>query len=289
VAIAADPEYATAYTGLAENYNIAANLARRSQRTVLDANPNFRALWGQMLSPGTRTDVVVTDSSLSFFQELLDHQLTLSDYLHADNWTRAPSLASDPQFQAFAQRAAQHRFTSLANVTFAYRLATLAGPAAGSVSLFSARAFNIRQMQADNVILLGSTRANPWGELIAEPLNFRYGFDQKLRYSFFENRQPKAGEAKVYRSDAGTSFCHIVFGPNLRRTGKILWIAGSEVEGTEGGGDFLMDEQAIAQLRSAVPVRQDGRFGYFEILLRSNRVGGVAPRFGIVASRTIGQ
>lgn len=125
--------------------------------------------------------------------------------------------------------------------------------------------------------------------MVAEPLNFRYGFDQKLRYSFFENRQPMAGEAKVYRSDAGTSFCHIVFGPNLRRTGKILWIAGSEVEGTEGGGDFLMDEQAIAQLRSAVPVKQDGRFGYFEILLRSNRVGGVAPRFGIVAARTIGQ
>lgn len=148
------------------------NTARHSQRQVLDSNPNLRALWGQLLSPGTRSDVVVTDSSLSFFQELLDHQLTLSEYLHADNWTSAPSLASDPQFQAFAQRAAQHRFTSLANVTFAYRLATLAGPAAGSVSLFSARAFNIRQMQADNVILLGSTRANPWGGIGRGTLEF---------------------------------------------------------------------------------------------------------------------
>ena len=70
-------------------------------------------------------------------------------------------------------------------------------------------------------------------------------------------------------------------------TGKILWISGSEVEGTEGGGDFLTEESAIAQLRTVVPINKDGEFGFFEILLRSNRVGGVAPRFGIVASRAI--
>jgi hypothetical protein len=260
--------------------------ARHAQTTALDQNPNLRALWSQLLSPATRTDLVVTDSSLSFFQELLDHQLSLSEYLHPDTWTSAQKLTADPEFQAFARRAAEHRFTSLANVTFAYRLATLAGPSAPSVSLFSARGFNIRQLQSDNVILLGSTRANPWGELIADRLNFHYGFDQKLRYSYFENRNPKPGESGIYRSDGGTSFCHIVFAPNLGRTGRILWIAGSEVEGTEGGGEFVTDERAISQLRAAVPMTQ-GRFGYFEILLHSNRVGGVAPRFAVVASRPI--
>ena len=90
-------------------------------------------------------------------------------------------------------------------------------------------------MQSDNVILLGSPRANPWVELMAERLNFRYAFDQTLRYSYFENRAPKPGEPKLYRSDSGTSLCQIAFVPNLNRTGKILIIAGTEVEGTEAG------------------------------------------------------
>jgi hypothetical protein len=263
--------------------------ARRAHLSVLEANPNLKALWSQILPPTGRTDLVVTDSSLSFFQELLDHQLSLAEYLKVDNWTSAPALAGNPEFQAFARRAAQHRFTSLANVTLAYRLAGVAGPASDRISLFSARGFNIRQMQADNVILLGSTRANPWGELIADRLNFSYDFDQKLRYSYFENHNPKPGESKIYRSDGGTSFCHIVFVPNLSRTGNILWIAGSEVEGTEGGGEFLTDEHAIEQLRALVPLTREGNFPYFEILLRSNRVGGVAPRFSIVAARKIAQ
>ena len=62
------------------------------------------------------------------------------------------------------------------------------------VAIYSPRDFNVRQMRVDNVILLGSSRANPWMEVIAERLNFRYGFDQKSRYSYFENRDPRPGE-----------------------------------------------------------------------------------------------
>ena len=111
-----------------------------AKKGPLESSPNLNALWSQMLPPNGRTALVVTDSSLSFFQELLPRQLSLPEYLKPDTWTKAASLDSNPELQEFAQRAAHHRFTSLANVTIAYRLARLGG---NWLSLFSARDFNI--------------------------------------------------------------------------------------------------------------------------------------------------
>jgi len=259
---------------------------RTSSALVLDASPNLNALWGPILAPNGRTDLVVSDSSLSLFQELLDRQLTLSEYLKPD-WARAEQLASNPQLQDFAKRAAQRQFTSLANVTFAYRAARLTGRDPGKISVFSARGFNIRQMQSDNVVLLGSSRANPWVELIADRLKFRYAYDQKLRYSYFENREPGPGEPARFQSNSSVSYCHIALVPNLGKNGVVLQIAGTEVEGTEGGGEFLTDERSLGQLKSVIPIGRDGKFPYFEILLKSTRIGGLAPRFSIVSGRTL--
>jgi hypothetical protein len=256
----------------------------RAARLALESNPNLNALWAQMMPPNGRTDLVVTDSSLSFFQELLPRQLTLAEYLHPETWTTIGKLDSNPELKAFAQRAAQHRFTSLANVTFAYRLARVGG---NRVSLFSARDFNIRQMQSDNVILLGSTRANPWLEVLNDRLRFRYGFDQSLRYSYFENRSPAPGEQPIYRSDAITSLCQIALLPNLSQTGYILVIAGSEVEGTEAGGEFVTNERSVARLTAAILKGRSGKLPPFEVLLRGVRVGGLAPRFEIVYAQAL--
>lgn len=256
-------------------------------RPEIESSPTVHALWSQLLPADGRTEIVVTDSSLSLFQELLDRPLTLPEYLKPDLWAQANKVAANPELQSFAQRAAQRRFTSLGSVTTAYRIAHLAGGTDGHVSIHSARDFNIRQMKSDNVILLGSSRANPWVELISDRLNFRYGFDQKSRYSYFENLAPRAGEAARYATDSTVSYCHVAFLPNLGHTGNILSIAGTEVEGTEGGGEFVTGERTLAQLGRFAHIDAAGRLPYFEVLLKSTRVGGAAPGFHIVAYRPI--
>jgi hypothetical protein len=259
---------------------------RVAARTELDVNPTLRALWSQLLPREGNTDIVVTDSSLSLFQELLDRQLTLPEYLKPDLWAQAAGV-SNPDLQSFARRAAQRRFTSMGSVTTAYRIAQLAGKDRSHVSIHFPRDFNVRQMRTDNVILLGSSRANPLTELIADRLNFRFGFDQKSRYSYFESREPQAGEPKLYPTDSSVSYCHIAFLPNLGKTGNILAIAGTEVEGTEGGGEFVTSERSLAQLRNFARPDAEGRLPYFEVLLKSSRVGGAAPGFHIVAFRLL--
>ncbi|MGA8367348.1 MAG: hypothetical protein ACLQMT_03025 [Candidatus Acidiferrales bacterium] len=253
----------------------------------LDTNPALNALWSQLIPKVGRTDVVVPDSSLSLFQELLDHQLTLSEYLKFDEWEAGSGLSSNPALQTFAQRAAQRNFTSMASATTAYRIAQLAGGDQTRISILSARNLSIRQMKYDNVILLGSTRANPWEELIEDRLNFRFGFDQKSRYSYFENRDPHPGELKMYVTDSGVSYCRIAFLPNLSGTGNILSISGTETEGTEGGGEFVTSERSIAQLISLAGPDHGGRMPYFEALLKSNRVGGATEGLTVVAFRLL--
>jgi hypothetical protein len=256
-------------------------------RSELDANPKLRALWSQLLprAESGRTDIVIADSSLSLVQELLDRQLTLAEYLSPDRWIPSGRFDSDKELAVFARRAAQRRFTSLASVTAVYRIGQLAGRDQRRISFFSARDFNIRQMKSDNVVLLGSSRANPWMELIQDSLNFRFGFDQKSHFAYFENRDPRSGEMKIYRTDSSVSYCQIAFLPNLGKTANILAIGGTEVEGTEGGSEFITSERSLAQLESVVKPEKDGHLPYFEALLKSSRIGGATPGFSIVAVR----
>jgi hypothetical protein len=260
---------------------------RKASHSELDASPALNALWSQLLRPGSRTEVVVVDSSLSLFQELLPHQLTLPEYLQPDIWMRGDSLSSNPKLQAFVQRTAQRRLTSLGSVTTAFRIAQFAGSTQARISVVTARDFNIRQMKSDNVVLLGSSIANPWISLVEDHLNFRFGFDRVSRFAYFENRKPRPGEPQVYRTDSDVSYCQIAFLPNLTRTGNILAICGAEVEGTEGGGEFVTSETSLVQLQSFGKVKTEERFPYFEVLLKSSKLEGSTSGFIPVAFRLV--
>jgi len=260
-----------------------------ASHSALERSPMLQALWSQLLprSGAGRTDIVIADSSLSLFQELVDRQMTLSEYIDSERWVTSGEFDSNPQLQIFAHKAAQRRFTSLASVTAVYRIGQLAGRDQSRISFISARDFNIRELKSENVVLLGSSRANPWMELIQDRLNFHFGYDQASRYGYFENRNPGPGEQKLYRTNSSVSYCQIAFLPNLGRTGNILAIGGTEVEGTEGGSEFVTAEQSLAQLRGLAKPDGDGKMPYFEVLLESSRVGGAVPNFHVAAARLL--
>jgi hypothetical protein len=256
-------------------------------KSELESNPNLNALWSQLIRKDMRTDIVVTDSSLGLIQDLIGRSIPLAEYVHPDEWSKAEALNSKPEVQEAARLAARRHYTSFANVNLARRILSLAGDDQARIAVQFARDFGVRQMKSDNVVLLGSERANPWVELVESQLNFRFGFDGKLRQSYFENRQPRAGEAASYRNDAVVSYCRIAFLPNLDRAGNILVISGTEMEGTEVGGEFLTSEKWISNLRRYIPLDRNGRFPSFELLLRANKIGGPASGFEVVAYRTM--
>jgi hypothetical protein len=261
--------------------------SRQAGRSELDASPALKALWSQLSSDGVRTAVVMPDSSLSLYQELLDRQMSLAEYLNPQEWPLPQGLAADTRLTAFARLAAQRGFTSMASVTLAHRLGALIGGSARPVSLLRARDFNVRQMKSDNVILVGSIRANPWEELIQDRLNFRFGYDQATRHAFFRNLSPAASEQSVYGSESNVSYCRVALLPNLAATGNILDISGTETEGTEGGSEFLTTERSVERLMTMAGGSRGGKPPYFEALLKSSRVGGATPLLSIVAVRRL--
>lgn len=253
----------------------------------MDKRPALHALWSQLVPSDGRTDIVVSDSSLSLFEELLDRQLTLAEYLKPGQWELPSDVAADSRLKAFANLTAQRGFTSMASVTAASRISQLVGIDQSRISILRARDFNMTQMKFDNVVLLGSSRANPWEYLLEDRLNFRFGYDQKTRYSYFENRNPLLGEPQFYRTDSNSSYCRIAFLPNLAGTGNILSIAGTEIEGTEGGGEFVTSERSLSKLMSLSGFGYGKPMPHFEILLKSSRVGGQTEGLSIVAARIV--
>jgi len=141
-------------------------------------------------------------------------------------------------------------------------------------------------MKFTNVVLLGSPRANPWVELIEQQSEFRYVYDDVTHHSAFRSKENDAGNSRNFPTASKTSYYRIAYLPNLNGNGNILNIAGTETEGTEGGGQYVTGERTLEQLRLRLGVK-DGPIPYFEDLLRSDRLGGATPQLSIVAARLI--
>jgi hypothetical protein len=187
-----------------------------------------------------------------------------------------------------AKFAARRRYTDMASVNAAHRILALAGGPgqAGRVTLCFARDFSLQRMKSDNAVLLGSHRTNPWVEMVENRMTFRFGFDMATRQAYFENKQPLAGESPIYANDSSTSYCQVTFLPNLGGTGNLLVISGTDPEGTETGAEFLTTEAGIRKLGRRLMGGRDGQLPYFEVILKSARIGGATPACEIAAART---
>ncbi|MES2390192.1 MAG: hypothetical protein V4555_01025 [Acidobacteriota bacterium] len=248
--------------------------------------PALTALWSSMFSQSQPTSIVVSDSSLSLYEDLLGRQFTLAEYLNAPSHGEDPTLASNQQLGQFARVVFGRGLTSQASTRTVYRIAEFSRLNHSSVVITRPKDFNMNDMKFGSVVLLGSDRANPWVELIENKLKFRYVYDRVSHHSAFQDVSPAPGQSGLYLTDSKTSFCRIAFLPNLSGNSNILNVAGTETEGTEGGGEYITNEKMMAQLRQRLGAGGP-TFPYFEALLRSDRIGGATPQLTIVAVRLI--
>jgi hypothetical protein len=194
------------------------------------------------------------------------------------------------ELREFARMLMSRQHTSIGDANVAGRISLLAGRQGANATLFYARDFHIRHFKTDHVVLLGSSRSNPWTELFESQLNFHFVYDETSRSASIENQSPQPGEIPRYRVNGGggqfeRGFCRIALLPNSDRTGDVLLIGGTEMEGTEAGGEFLTSERGISQLRQRLRLNSTERLPYFELLLRTTRLGGAAPSFEVVTHR----
>jgi hypothetical protein len=148
----------------------------------------------------------------------------------------------------------------------------------------------MRLLNTENAILVGSKRSNPWAELFEPMLNFSFDYDESSGRALVRNRAPKPGEQPVYSASIASDgvkqgYAVVAYLPNLRRTGSVLLLAGTSTAETEIAGFFATTEDTFSRFVARLPKAAGGALPYFEVLLKTQRVGQDPQRHEVIAFR----
>ncbi|WP_321469928.1 winged helix-turn-helix domain-containing protein [uncultured Paludibaculum sp.] len=263
-------------------------LRRQAEAPPSGVNP----LWQQMFAGDRETDVVVADSCLSFYTDMVKHPVVLQDYLSRKYLLDDLARERDPERRKSLEMLMGRRYTSYADVQAVQHITRLAALQGKTLNVHFARDYPTRRLQTSNLILVGSKRANLWAELFDDQLNFQVEYDQATGGNVVVNRKPLAGEQRLYTiltrdADIRDSLAVIALVPNLQNTGEVLLLAGTGMSGTEAAIEAAVSPQGFSRIQAALPPHRSGKVLPFEALIRSHAVGGTAQTFEILAARLV--
>lgn len=246
----------------------------RAATAGLPNHPVVRQLWSAIFSSDKPTDVVLDDAALSYFQELTGQQVRLSEYFDR-SYVRSveDSAANTPLGRAGSEALILKRQSSYADSSLLLKLAQIAGALHNTPKLHFARDFSFRELKADNAILLGNSRSNPWIEPFESRMTVRWKFDASTGAYYPVDTSGDATDENKYHLRSQNDEPREVYAivsllPNLSGTGNVLIISGTGGAAVGSALDFLSDGNSLSQLRSRLPQAKSADFPYFEALLR---------------------
>lgn len=259
---------------------------------VVHAAPDRGPLWPLLFNKDQETLIVCADSAIVVAQTMLHRSVSLEEYLAHDPPGKPAIWGADSN--SFVQSLIHGRRWQITDITDArliQRLGRLNHDHWDKVSVRLARTTQVQDFKNGNSILLGSIRSNLWNNLFEPALNFHFDYDEHARTAFIRNRAPRAGEQPLYLAappgESGESYSIVALVPNLRHTGNVLIIAGTTGESTEAAGEFVMNNVTSSALLSKLTKQNKDRMPYFEVLLKSGTLSGVAKNAEVVADRVL--
>jgi hypothetical protein len=252
------------------------------------AAPDRGLLWPLLFSKDQPTNLICADSGLVVARTLRRRPISLEEYVAGDYLGKSTEMSEADL--ALLGSIPRWAFTDIADVRLVQRIYRLNGNFWDRVSVRTARTTQVQDFKTGNSILLGSVRSNPWNQLFEPMLNFQFDFDEQERMAFIRNKSPQPGELEKYwgsqPGNSGEAYSVIALVPNLRNNGNVLIVAGTSGESTEATGEFLTSPPA-AQLTQKLLAGGRKRLPYFQALLRSGTLAGVAKNAEIVAWRIL--
>jgi hypothetical protein len=265
-------------------------LVKPATRTVSQSTalPDRGLLWPLLFRSGESTNLICADSGLVVARRLRRQPMSLEEYVAGKY--HAGSAGMPKEVSSVLQDLPRWAFTDIADVRVVQRIYRLNSNFWDSVSVRTARTTQVQDFKSGNSILLGSERSNPWNHLFDPALNFQFEYDEQARAAFIHNKAPQPGEQERYwgsrLGNSGDAYSVIALVPNLRNNGNVLIVAGTSGESTEATGEFLTSP-AAAQLTSKLLAGGRKKLPYFQALLRSGTLAGVAKSAEIVALRIL--
>jgi len=246
--------------------------------------------------PNRPVEVVVADVNYGMMRLIDEQPVTLERYLSPAY--RSGEDLSNPHPTGREARMMRYLssslLTSYADLVVVQTLMQLSGNSRDWLAIRSARELRPRDLEAGNLVLVGSPSSNPWVFHFQHKLNFqeREGVvGESLKY--FQNLHPKAGEQETYQGlvftgSSGEDYATISLLPLANGRGTVLILQGLQQEGTEAAGLFLAYADNRQKLQQALGISSTrGQPVYFEALIRTQAVAGAPNATSIVATRLI--
>ncbi len=212
--------------------------------------------------------------------------MSLGDYQRKDFNRLAQDRIENPVARAMALSVINRPYTSMADAGLVRRMSLVFATNELPMEILLSRDLTLAQASAQNTILVGSRRANPWVSLYEDTLNFQTVFEETPRAAWLRNRNPKSGEPPEYRGQwSKIGYCRVAYLGNTKKTGSVLLISGTDVPSTEAGGEFITGEASIRNLRQLLEVKDGAPMPHFEVLLEAMLVSNAVAKHKIVAWR----
>jgi hypothetical protein len=242
------------------------------------------SFWTLMFNSDRQTYIVLSDTCWVLLQDFWHHDRSLRDYLSRQYMADLHT----PEMHTVASR----HFTDMADATILSEIVRSSFPYSQKLGVRSARALEVDDLKTQNLILVGSRRANPWVEQFDQQLPFTDEFDAQSGQPFYLNHSPRSGEVARFltRGKDGAweeTYGAIAFLPNLGHSGNVLIIEGSVAEGTQAAGDYVCSPAFIDQLRKHLNLSPTDPIPHFELLLKISALAGSPSRAEYLTHRIL--
>lgn len=266
-----------------QNRSIAQSMHTMAQTyDPLLQKPTVAALWSNILGAKPNTDLILADASFGLVQVIDKKSFSLNDYLSRDYISQLQPQALKPDMRAALGEIASWHLGNSRDFELAREILAL-DPPGRKIHLYNAHDYTPDLIKQDNVILIGSTFTNPWGELFESRLNFITKFNNN-GVATVTNRAPAPGEKKIYTATwSSDGYCVVAYLPSSYHSGSVVLIEGTDAEATEAGGNFLFSEDQLSNFQKKLHAT---KLPYFEILFRVFRVSGTPLTATIETYRT---
>jgi hypothetical protein len=243
-------------------------MLRQKNTSQVPVNVRF---WTSIFDARRTTIFVPSDSSLVLLDELSGDEVQLAEYMSR----KYRNVPVSPEVSKIWPLIMDSQYTNVADLNLVSRLVSLPEAQHAKTQIRFARDASLSELKQNNVVLIGSARANPWVDLFSSYGHLWVGYDAKAHINLVENRNPAPGEKDQY-IEVGNESDHIAYGvvsylPSLDGEGSALLVGGTSKAGTEAAADFLTSDQFTNFLHG---LDTGGAIPHFEVLLSAENLNG---------------
>jgi hypothetical protein len=240
------------------------------------------------LDSARKTRIILADTSIGGIQNVLQSRLSLIDYLNRNYIPNGKYLPDQRKLLDFLSTS---QYTSASYASVAVTISNFALANAAPVTVSYARDISMRTVEGgENLILLGTARANPWVQLFEDRLNFRFQFFNGGNEPRFLNKNPRPGEKKEYVPRSGgpatrVSYGHVAFLPSSYGSGSVLLIAGTTSLATESAAELVTNLPRLQEELAKLGLKQGGAPRAFELLTEVSHLANTPTESRVVVRR----